>query len=60
MGVGEMYIDCNDMRKGKYILYWEDSKWKRYKEAFNSKKILLERLNNLLEENIYRFTITRG
>lgn len=55
-----MYIDSEDTKVKGYKLYWDDSKWNHHREVFHNKKILLERLGNLLEQDIYKFTITKN
>lgn len=60
MGEIEMYIDFEDTKARGYKLYWDDSEWNHHREVFQNKRILLERLGNLLEQDIYKLTITKN
>ena len=60
MGEIDMYIDSEDTKERGYKLYWDDSKWNHHREVFHNKKILLERLGDLLEQDIYKFVITKN
>lgn len=60
MGVIEMYIDSEDTKVRGYKLSWDDSKWNHHREVFHNKRILLERIGNLLEQDIYNLAITKN
>ena len=54
----EMYIDSSDFIT-EYTLHWEDSKWEKHIKKFSSKKRLIQRLNEILDKNVYNIKIGR-